>query len=178
MALCGAGRERRDAAEAAVDDGVAQPGRLDIALASAGVAMMGGRAGKTKPGTRSATIDINLTGVWNTTRAAIPHLIAVGRGGAIASTSSVGAEQAKPYMSHYISAKHGVIGPMRSPAVELGQWPVQHPGQLRPADQRQDPDVHERRRVPHVPPRLGETGPDDIKALASMMHVPRLLAAA
>jgi (+)-trans-carveol dehydrogenase len=35
--------------------------------------------------------------------------------------SSVGGMHAMPNMSHYVSAKHGVIGLMRSLAVELGQ---------------------------------------------------------
>ena len=96
------------------------------------------------------TIDINLTGPWNTARAAIPHLIAGGRGGAIVLTSSVGGMHAMPNMSHYISAKHGVIGLMRSLAVELGQH--RHPGQLGPPDQREHSDVHERGHVQDVPP--------------------------
>jgi len=52
-----------DALKAAVDDGVEQLGRLDIVLASAGVAMMGGRADKMKVNSWTATVDINLTGV-------------------------------------------------------------------------------------------------------------------
>jgi (+)-trans-carveol dehydrogenase len=110
-----------DALKAAVDDGVAQLGRLDIVLGSAGVAMMGGRTDKMSLNAWTDTIDINLTGVWNTARVAIPHLLAGGRGGSIVLTSSVGGERAMPFMSHYISAKHGVIGLMRSLAVELGQ---------------------------------------------------------
>jgi (+)-trans-carveol dehydrogenase len=110
-----------DALKAAVDDGVAQLGRLDIVLASAGVASMGGRADKMKVDNWKHTIDINLTGLWNTARVAIPPMIAGGEGGAIVLTSSVGGMHAMPNMSHYVSAKHGVIGLMRSLAVELGQ---------------------------------------------------------
>jgi SDR family mycofactocin-dependent oxidoreductase len=113
-----------DAMKAAVDDGVAQLGRLDIVLGSAGVAMMGGRTDKMSLNAWSDTIDINLTGVWNTARVAIPHLLAGGRGGSIVLTSSVGGEKAMPFMGHYISAKHGVIGLMRSLAVELGQYDI------------------------------------------------------
>ena len=92
---------------------------------------MGGRADKMKTNSWTDTIDINLTGLLNTARAAVPHLIAGGRGGSIVLTSSVGGMRAMPNMSHYVSAKHGVIGLMRSLAVELGR--AQHPGQLRPA---------------------------------------------
>jgi len=110
-----------DGLVAAVDAGVEQFGRLDIVVANAGVASIGGRADKMKVENWKHTIDINLTGLFNTARAAIPHLIAGGRGGSIVLTSSVGGMHAMADMSHYVSAKHGVIGLMRSLAVELGQ---------------------------------------------------------
>ncbi len=110
-----------DGLAAAVDDGVAQLGRLDIVLANAGIASLGGPVQDMAPGNWQNTIDINLSGLWNTTRAAIPHMIAGGQGGAIVLTSSVGGMHAMPNMSHYVSAKHGVVGLMRSLAVELGQ---------------------------------------------------------
>ena len=113
-----------DAVKAAVDAGVAELGRLDIVVANAGIASMGGPVEKMSQDNWKHTIDINLTGLWNTARAAIPHLIAGGRGGVIVLTSSVGGMHAMPNMSHYVSAKHGVIGLMRSLAVELGQYNI------------------------------------------------------
>jgi (+)-trans-carveol dehydrogenase len=110
-----------EALTAAVDDGVAQLGRLDIVLASAGIAMQGGRGDKMKVDHWTDTIDVNLTGPWNTTRASVKHLIAGGRGGSIVITSSVGGARGMGHMSHYVSAKHGVIGLMRSLALELGE---------------------------------------------------------
>ena len=110
-----------DAVKAAVDAGVAELGRLDIVVANAGIASIGGPVEAMAPDNWKDTIDINLTGLWHTARAAIPHLIAGGRGGAIVLTSSVGGMHALPNMSHYVSAKHGVVGLMRSLAVELGQ---------------------------------------------------------
>lgn len=110
-----------DGLTAAVDAGVGELGRLDIVVANAGIASLGGPVEVMSQDNWKHTIDINLTGLWNTARAAIPHLIAGGRGGAIVLTSSVGGMHAMPNMSHYISAKHGVIGLMRSLAVELGQ---------------------------------------------------------
>ena len=64
-------------------------------------------------------IDTNLTGVWHTAKAAIPHLIAGGRGGSIVLTSSTAGLLAIPNMAHYVSAKHGVVGLMRTLALEL-----------------------------------------------------------
>jgi NAD(P)-dependent dehydrogenase (short-subunit alcohol dehydrogenase family) len=110
-----------DELTAAVDAGVAELGRLDIVVANAGIASMGGPVQDMSVDNWHHTIDINLTGPWNTARAAIPHLIAGGRGGAIVLTSSVGGAHAMPNMSRYISAKHGAIGLMRTLAVELGQ---------------------------------------------------------
>ena len=65
-------------------------------------------------------IAVNLSGVWRTCRAAIPHLVKTGPGGSIAITASAAGLKAIPYVSHYSAAKHGVIGLMRSLAGELG----------------------------------------------------------
>src|SRR5246127_1305715 len=75
------------ALKAALDDGVAQLGRLGIVSAHAGI------AGHATADELSETqwrdmLDINLTGVWFAAKAAIPHLKAGGRGGSIILTSS------------------------------------------------------------------------------------------
>jgi (+)-trans-carveol dehydrogenase len=64
-------------------------------------------------------IDTNLTGEWHATKAAIPHLRAGGRGGSMILTSSDAG--LKPYQNtgHYTAAKHGVIGLMKTLALEL-----------------------------------------------------------
>ena len=62
-------------------------------------------------------IDINLTGVWHTAKAAIPHLIDSGRGGSIIITSSIAG--LKGPNCALLSAKHGVVGLMRTLALEL-----------------------------------------------------------
>jgi (+)-trans-carveol dehydrogenase len=64
-------------------------------------------------------IDTNLTGAWHTTKAAIPHLIAGGRGGSIVITSSGLGLKAAQNTAHYTSAKHGLVGLMRTLALEL-----------------------------------------------------------
>ena len=63
-------------------------------------------------------IDINLTGVWHAAKAAIPHLRAAG-GGAIILTSSTLGLEGMPNVGHYVAAKHGVVGLMRTLALEL-----------------------------------------------------------
>ena len=106
--------------QSVVDDGVAQLGRLDIVIANAGLASEGERLDKMDEKTWRDMIDVNLTGVWVTTRVSTPHLLAGQRGGSIILTSSVGGLRGAPNIGHYITAKHGMIGLMRVLALELG----------------------------------------------------------
>jgi len=102
----------------ALDEGVAELGRLDIVSANAGIFSHALTHELTEE-QWGTMIDINLNGVWRTTKAAIPHLIAGGRGGSIIITSSVAGLKGFPNFAHYVSAKHGVIGLARTLAVEL-----------------------------------------------------------
>ncbi len=110
------------ALRAAVDEGVAQLGRLDIVLANAGVFELA-PALELTDGAWQVMIDINLTGVWNTCRVALPHLIESG-GGSIVITSSTAGLKGTPNTIHYTAAKHGVIGVMRTLANEFGKQSV------------------------------------------------------
>ena len=109
----------RDAAalRAAVDDGVAQLGRLDIVSANAGICTVQAWDEVT-PAVWQDTLDTNLTGVWNTMVASVPHLIAAG-GGSIICTSSTAGIKGLPYLAPYVAAKHGVVGIARTMANEL-----------------------------------------------------------
>jgi SDR family mycofactocin-dependent oxidoreductase len=64
-------------------------------------------------------IDVNLSGVWRTAKAVTPGMIERG-GGAIIMISSVNGLEPNADFCHYVSAKHGVIGLMRSVAFEGG----------------------------------------------------------
>ncbi|ETW26418.1 MULTISPECIES: mycofactocin-coupled SDR family oxidoreductase [Mycobacterium] len=110
-----------DALKAAVDTGVEQLGRLDIIVANAGIGNGGDTLDKTTEHDWQEMIDVNLSGVWKTVKAGVPHLIAGGSGGSIILTSSVGGLKAYPHCGNYVAAKHGVVGLMRSFAVELGK---------------------------------------------------------
>ena len=70
-------------------------GRLDIVSANAGISSVG-LAEEMPEQQWQDMIDINLTGVWHTAKAAVPHLIAGGRGGAIVLTSSMAGLRASP----------------------------------------------------------------------------------
>jgi NAD(P)-dependent dehydrogenase (short-subunit alcohol dehydrogenase family) len=63
-------------------------------------------------------LDVNLTGVWRTCRATAPHLIERGAGSMIL-ISSIAGLRGLVGVAHYTSAKHGVVGLMRTLANEL-----------------------------------------------------------
>jgi SDR family mycofactocin-dependent oxidoreductase len=108
----------RGALRSALDDGVAQLGRLDIVAANAGIASYA-PADEMTDQMWDDMIATNLTGVFNTTRAAIPHLKAQEGGGAIVITSSTAGIMGMANLVHYVAAKHGVVGMMKALAIEL-----------------------------------------------------------
>jgi (+)-trans-carveol dehydrogenase len=120
--------------EAAVNAGVAEFGRLDIVSANAGIAAPGESTSALSLWDWNNMININLTGVWHTTKACVPHIIAGGRGGSIVLTSSVAGLMAYGNIGHYVASKHGVVGLMRTLAVELGPHSIRvnslHPTQV------------------------------------------------
>ena len=106
-----------EALRAAVDEGVAELGRLDIVAANAGI-FSSGTAEELTEEQWNDMIEVNLSGVWRTCKVAIPHLRAAG-GGSIILTSSTAGLNGFPNFAHYVSAKHGVVGLMRTLALEL-----------------------------------------------------------
>lgn len=111
------------AIKGALDDGVAQLGRLDIVCANAGIATYG-PVEEMSDETWHDTIDVNLSGVFKTVRAAIPHLKQNENGGAIVLTSSAAGLMAIANAAHYVSAKHGLVGLMKALAIELAPFGI------------------------------------------------------
>ena len=107
----------------AVDGGVAELGRLDIVSANAGILSIGASHELTEQAW-TEMIDINLSGVWRTTKAATPHLVAGQRGGSIVLTSSAAGLIGQQGLSHYASTKHGLVGLMRTLALELAPFNI------------------------------------------------------
>jgi (+)-trans-carveol dehydrogenase len=119
-----------EAMRTAVDDGVAQLGRLDIVSANAGISSIG-RLEALDERTWQDVLDVDLTGVWHTAKASIPHLRLAG-GGSIIMTNSTAGLRGLRNIGHYAAAKHGLVGLMRSLALELGSDHIRvnsvHPG--------------------------------------------------
>ncbi|KXX60236.1 mycofactocin-coupled SDR family oxidoreductase [Rhodococcus sp. LB1] len=106
------------ALETAVAAGVAEFGRLDIAVANAGILSAAPTEALAEQSWQDM-IDVNLTGVYHAAKAAIPHIRAGGEGGVIILSSSALGIRAMPNLPHYVAAKTGVIGLMRAMALEL-----------------------------------------------------------
>lgn len=157
-----------DALETAVNHGVAELGGLDIVVANAGIGNGGNRLDKISSEIWQEMIDINLTGVWHTAKAAVPHLISGARGGSIVLTSSVGGHKAYPHTGHYIAAKHGVIGLMRTFAVELGQHLIRVNSVM--PTQVNTPMVMNDQTFRLFAPHKEHPGPEDFAPISQMMH--------
>jgi len=108
-----------DQLKAVVDRGVTEFGRLDVVAANAGIFTVGESTWDLDEQGWQDVIDVNLTGVWHTVKAAVPHMIAAGNGGAIVITSSTAGLKGFGGATHYVASKHGVIGIMRTLAIEL-----------------------------------------------------------
>ncbi|SLH66475.1 oxidoreductase, SDR family [Mycobacteroides abscessus subsp. abscessus] len=105
------------ALRAATDAAVAELGGLDIVCATAGITSSAPALELSEQAWQTM-LDVNLTGVWQTCKAATPHLIERG-GGAMILTSSIAGLRGLVGVAHYTAAKHGVVGLARSLAKEL-----------------------------------------------------------
>lgn len=110
------------ALRAATDAAVAELGGLDIVCATAGITSSA-PALELSEAAWQTMLDVNLTGVWQTCKAATPHLIERGSGSMIL-TSSIAGLRGLVGVAHYTAAKHGVVGLMRSLAKELAPHQV------------------------------------------------------
>jgi len=119
------------ALQAAVDNSVADLGRLDVVVANAGICSPAAWDRITPEAFRD-TIDTNVIGTWNTVMASARHIIDGGRGGSIILIGSAAGVRMEPFMVHYVASKHAVTGMARAFAAELGRHNIRvnsvHPG--------------------------------------------------
>jgi (+)-trans-carveol dehydrogenase len=108
---------------AVVEAALADFGHIDIVVANAGIDSIA-------PTTTMADevwdemIAVNLTGVFKTVRAALPAMIERNQGGSIVVTSSCAGLTPYPNHIHYVTSKFGVIGIVKSLALELAHYRI------------------------------------------------------
>ncbi|MCB1668217.1 MAG: mycofactocin-coupled SDR family oxidoreductase [Pseudomonadales bacterium] len=103
-----------------VEQIMARFGRLDIVVANAGVFSGGVPIHQLSDNEWQRMMDVSVTGIWNTARAAIPHMLEAGRGNIVLISSVAGIKGGNAGFGHYATAKHAVTGLGRALATELG----------------------------------------------------------
>jgi SDR family mycofactocin-dependent oxidoreductase len=101
-----------------VQRAVAELGTINHVIANAGIWSIGGPMWTIDEARFDETIAVNLKGVWLTCKYAIPHMLKLGSG-SIVLTSSVAGKRGAANIGHYVAAKHGVVGIMKTLATEL-----------------------------------------------------------
>ena len=111
-----------DALAAAVRLAGERWGGLDAAVAAAGVIAGGVPAWEVPPGQERAVLDVDLGGVLNLARVAVPALLrrSEPRRGRFVAVASAAATRGLPMLAAYCAAKAGVTGFVRALAAELG----------------------------------------------------------
>lgn len=114
----------RDAAALAEAVALAESrfGGLDAAIACAGVVGGGRPQWELDPAIERAVLDVDLGGVLNLARVAVPALLRrpEPRSGRFVAVASTAATRGLPLLAAYCAAKAGVAGLVRALAVELG----------------------------------------------------------
>ena len=105
------------------DDAVQQLGGIDVVVANAGIINFAELNDYTTE-MFTAVIDTNLTGVFNTVKATVPHMIEAGKGGSVILISSTSGLKGHPFMPGYTAAKHGLVGLGNGFANELGRHSI------------------------------------------------------
>lgn len=108
--------------DGAVKRGISELGKIDILVANAGINSLA-PFWEMSEETWQDMIDINLSGVWRSAKAVAPHMTER-RQGVIVMTASQASFEPTAQTAHYTSAKHGVIGLMKTVAVEMAPYGV------------------------------------------------------
>lgn len=131
VAVEGDVRKQKDL-DGAVAKGLAEFGRIDILVANAGIFSLA-PAHELTDEMWDDMIAVNLTGVWKSAKAVLPHMMERGSGSIVMTSSINGLEPGANYV-HYCAAKFGVVGIMKTLALEYARHGIRvnaiHPGAI------------------------------------------------
>jgi SDR family mycofactocin-dependent oxidoreductase len=113
---------KQEQLDAAVVGCIETLGQIDILFANAGIFNLG-PYWELSEAEWTQMIDIDLSGAWRSAKAVTPHMIERQQGSIVFNASTQGLAAAWGY-AHYGAAKHGVVGLMKSAAVEVGQYNI------------------------------------------------------
>nr|WP_047167606.1 SDR family NAD(P)-dependent oxidoreductase [Sphingomonas sp. Y57] len=111
----------RDQVRALAAHAVECHGRLDIWVNNAGVGNIMKPLLEVSVDDWKRVIDVNLTGTFFGLQAAAEILVRQAEGGRIINIASQAAKSGFPFAQAYCSSKHGLVGLVRSAAIELGK---------------------------------------------------------
>jgi 3-oxoacyl-[acyl-carrier protein] reductase len=105
--------------DALVEQAVSELGGMHIVVANAGIARKVALE-DLDDAAWQRVVDVDLNGAWRCFRAGLPHMRRAGFGRLIATSSVAGTVSAWPEHPHYAAAKAGLVGLVKSLAVEYG----------------------------------------------------------
>jgi len=128
--------------DAAVALALSELGHIDILINNAGVGSPAGPVWELSEDQWTLLLDIDLNGVWRTSKAVIPHMIER-KQGVILSTSSSAGLKGFGWDANYVAAKHGVVGLTKNMAIDLAPHGIRV-NCVCPGSVRDDPDLDSR----------------------------------
>jgi 3-oxoacyl-[acyl-carrier protein] reductase len=148
--------------ESLVAQAVSELGGMHIVVANAGIARRV-ELEHLDDEAWNKVVDVDLNGVWRCFRAALPHMQRARFGRLIATSSVAGTVSAWPRHSHYAASKGGLVGLVKSLAVEFAPYGVTAnavaPGVIR---------------TPQALDPVNSLGPEGIEAVAAKIPVGRV----
>ena len=103
---------------------MAEFGRIDVLVNNAGAIFGPSPVAQMADEAWRRTLEVNATGVFLVTKAALPAMIQGQRGGRIVNISSLAALRPRPYMAAYAASKAAVAALTQSLAQEVAQFGV------------------------------------------------------